>query len=145
MTLILLKNVKIGTHNVCCKQLRVQFTTTNTQVCVFYNKGKCKNDSDHVSSGILYQHCCSYCFKETKKRFEHPVNQCMRLTNGNSKTETGTVKLTNSVFNKVYTNLSMAIENNIYLNSISQFANDKSVVLESICNQKLCDNCTKSM
>ena len=67
-------------------------TSGNTQVCVFYNKGKCKNDSDHVSSGILYQHCCSYCFKETKKRFEHPVNQCMRLRNGNSKAETGTVK-----------------------------------------------------
>ena len=39
-------------------------TTSNTQVCVFCNKGKCKNDSDHVSSGILYQHCCSYCYKE---------------------------------------------------------------------------------
>ena len=67
-------------------------TTSNTQVCVFYNKGKCKNDSDHVSSGILYQHCCSYCYKETKKRYEHPVNQCMRMRNGDSKTETGTVK-----------------------------------------------------
>ena len=64
-------------------------TTSNTQVCVFYNKGKCKNDSDHVSSGILYQHCCSYCYKETKKRYEHPVNQCMRMRNGNSKQKQG--------------------------------------------------------
>ena len=114
-------------------------TTSNTQVCVFYNKGKCKNDSDHVSSGILYQHCCSYCYKETKKRYEHPANQCMRMRNGTSKTETGTQRLTNSMFNKIYTNLSMAIENNSLLDNISQFANDKSILLEGIYNQESCD------
>ena len=36
----------------------------------------------------------------------------------------------------------MAIENNIYLDSISQFANDNSIVLESIRNQRICDNYT---
>ena len=33
MTLILLKNVKIDTHNVCCKQLRVQQLAMLKFVC----------------------------------------------------------------------------------------------------------------
>ena len=42
-------------------------TTSNAQVCVFYNKGKCKNDSDHVSSGILYQHAVHIVTKKQRK------------------------------------------------------------------------------
>ena len=31
---------------------------------VFYNKGKCKENSDHTNNGIIYHHCCSNCLKE---------------------------------------------------------------------------------
>ena len=44
------------------------------------------------------------------------------------------------MFNKIYTNLSIAIENKIYTDSFSQFANDKSVLFEDIYNQKSCYN-----
>ena len=44
------------------------------------------------------------------------------------------------MFNKTYTNLSMAIENNIYSKSISQFANDKSVLWEDVYNPKNYDS-----
>ena len=40
----------------------------SSQTCVFFNKRKCKHENDHVSAGIMYQHACSYCFKETKKK-----------------------------------------------------------------------------
>ena len=39
----------------------------SSQTCLFFNKGKCKHKNEHVSAGILCQHECSYCLKETKK------------------------------------------------------------------------------
>ena len=59
----------------------------SSQTCVFFNKGKCKHENDHVSAGIMYQHACSYCFKETKKRYDHPVSQCMRMRNARTKND----------------------------------------------------------
>ena len=43
----------------------------------------------------------------------------------------GQQKLTNSVFNKLCTDLSIAVDNNIYTDSISQFAYDKNVLFEN--------------
>ena len=59
----------------------------SSQTCVFFNKGKCKHENDHVSAGIMYQHACSYCFKETKKRYDHLVSQCMRMCNASTKND----------------------------------------------------------
>ena len=50
----------------------------NIQACVHFNKGFCRLDNDHVSGGVLYQHCCSYCLKETGKKFDHPLSKCLR-------------------------------------------------------------------
>ena len=52
------------------------------QTCVHYNKGFCKLDGDHVSGGVVYQHCYSYFFKQTGKKYEHPLVK--RLRNKNS-------------------------------------------------------------
>ena len=41
-------------------------TSQNGQT--FFNLRKCKHGMDHVSAGVLYQHACPYCLKETKKR-----------------------------------------------------------------------------
>ena len=58
----------------------------SSQTCVFFNKGKCKHENDHVSAGVMY-HACSYCFKETKKRYDHPVSQCMCMRNASTKND----------------------------------------------------------
>ena len=58
----------------------------SSQTCIFFNKGKCKHENDHVSAGVMYQHACSYCLKETKKRYDHPASQCMRMRNAGPKT-----------------------------------------------------------
>ena len=52
---------------------------------MFFNKGKCKHENDHVKAGILYQLACSYYFKETKKHYEHPARQCMSMRNASTK------------------------------------------------------------
>ena len=44
---------------------KVSNSPSSTQACVHFNKGFCRLDNDHVSAGVLYQHCCSYCLKET--------------------------------------------------------------------------------
>ena len=59
----------------------------SSQTCVFFNKGKRKHENDHVSAGIMYQHARSYCFKETKKRYDHPVSQCMHMCNASTKND----------------------------------------------------------
>ena len=68
------------THRLVQNQ-KVSGTTGNTQACVHFNKGFCRLDNDHVSGGILYQHCCSYCLKETGKKFDHPLMKCLRNKN----------------------------------------------------------------
>ena len=50
----------------------------NTQTCVHFNNRFCRLYNDHVSGGVLYQHCCSYCLKETGKKFNHPLSKCLR-------------------------------------------------------------------
>ena len=53
-------------------------------VCMYYNKEQCKFYSEHMTKGILYQHFCSYCMKETNKKYEHPLSKCMRMKNNKS-------------------------------------------------------------
>ena len=57
-------------------------TNGGNQACIHYNKGFCKLEGDHISGGVLYQHCCSYCLKETGKKYEHPLVKCLRNKNG---------------------------------------------------------------
>ena len=61
----------------------------NTQTCVHFDKGFCRLDNDHVSGGVLYQHCCSYCLKETGKKFDHPLSKCLcnKSNQGANKTD----------------------------------------------------------
>ena len=48
--------------------------STVNQACIFYNKGKCKQNSDHTNNGILYHHRCLFCLKETSKnKVEKPL------------------------------------------------------------------------
>ena len=51
------------------------------QTCVHFNRNQCRFDTDHFSNGILYQHACSYCLKETGKKFDHSVAKCLRIKN----------------------------------------------------------------
>ena len=74
---------------------KVSGTTGNTQACVHFNKGFCRLDNDHVSGGVLYQHCCSYCLKETGKKFDHPLTKCLR-----NKSSQGVNKSDNASSNK---------------------------------------------
>ena len=57
-------------------------TNGGNQACIHYNKGFCKLEGDHISGGVLYQHCCSYCLKEMGKKYEHPLVKCLRNKNG---------------------------------------------------------------
>ena len=58
-------------------------TGFQNQVCVHYNKGQCKFENEHVSNNVLYQHYCSYCIKETQRKYDHPASKCMRMKNAN--------------------------------------------------------------
>ena len=50
-----------------------------TQCCFHFNKGQCKYDNEHIANGILYQHYCSFCMTETQKKYDHPLNKCLRV------------------------------------------------------------------
>ena len=65
-----------------------------SQICVHYNKGQCKFENEHVSNNVLYQHHCSYCLKETQRKYDHPASKCMRMknANGNGKSESSKSK-----------------------------------------------------
>ena len=52
------------------------------QTCTHFNKGFCRMENDHVANGVLYEHCCSFCLKETDKKFDHPLTKCLRIKNG---------------------------------------------------------------
>ena len=51
------------------------------QCCLHFNKGQCRFDSERIANGVLYQHYCSYCMKETQKKYNHPVNRCLHVKN----------------------------------------------------------------
>ena len=55
-----------------------------TQCCIHFNKEHCKYDNEHVVNGILYQHYCSFCMKETQKKYDHPLCRCLRVKNSES-------------------------------------------------------------
>ena len=69
--------------------------STVNQACIFYNKGYVNKTMTIQIIGILYHHCCSYCPKETSKRYDHPVTQCMRMrgSSGQPKFDTATNKV----------------------------------------------------
>ena len=52
-----------------------------TQCCQHFNKGQCRFDNEHMSNNTLYQHYCSYCWKETQKKYDHPMCRCLRIKN----------------------------------------------------------------
>lgn len=51
---------------------------TKKNVCHLYNKGTCKKNQDHVTSGVLYKHICAYCYKVVRKDFIHSEIDCLR-------------------------------------------------------------------
>ena len=51
------------------------------QCCQHFNKGQYRFDSEHMSNGTMYQHYCSYCWKEMQKKYDHPVCRCLRVKN----------------------------------------------------------------
>ena len=74
---------------------KVSGSAGNIQACVHLNKGFCRLDNDHMSGGVLYQHCCSYCLKETGKKFDHPLSKCLH-----NKGNQGVNKIGNTSNNK---------------------------------------------
>ena len=71
-------------------------SSTNTQdriqPCIHFNKGNCKFESDHVLNNTIYQHVCSYCFRETGRKFEHTMQKCLRMKNGGGNIKNDQVK-----------------------------------------------------
>ena len=56
-------------------------TGIQIQCCQHFNKGQCRFDSEHMSNGTMYQHYCLYCWKETQKKYDHPLCRCLRVKN----------------------------------------------------------------
>ena len=56
-------------------------TQDRIQPCIHFNKGSCKFESDHVLNNTIYQHICSYCYRETGRKFEHTMQKCLRMKN----------------------------------------------------------------
>ena len=50
-------------------------------VCKYYNSNKCTHKGDHQTSGRLFRHVCSYCFKALKKSSVHPETRCSTKKN----------------------------------------------------------------
>ena len=68
-------------------------TTQDTiQPCIHFNKGSCRFESDHVLKNTLYQHICSYCFRETGRKFEHSMQKCLTMKNNGSNVKNDQVK-----------------------------------------------------
>ena len=67
-------------------------TQDRIQPCIHFNKGSCKFESDHVLNNTSYQHICSYCFRETGRKFEHSMQKCLRMQNGGANVKTDQVK-----------------------------------------------------
>ena len=57
------------------------------QRCLHFNKGQYKFDSGHIANGVLYQYYCSYCMKETQKKYDHPVSRCLSVKIGPPKND----------------------------------------------------------
>ena len=53
-------------------------SSIQTQVCSHYNKAYCRYESEHTVGNVLYQHYCSFCMRETHKKFDHPSVKCLR-------------------------------------------------------------------
>ena len=58
-----------------------------TQVCSHYNKGYCRYEGEHTVGNVLYQHYCSFCMRETHKKFDHPSVKCLRAKNQSTNTK----------------------------------------------------------
>ena len=70
----LVEKVKIrNTQRIFHGQKTASNPMVQTQCCIHFNKGHCKYDSEHVANGILYQHYCSFCMKETQKKYDHSL------------------------------------------------------------------------
>lgn len=46
--------------------------------CYVYNKGECRHDSDHFSSGIMLSHICTFCFSLDGSKEAHISRSCGR-------------------------------------------------------------------
>ena len=65
--------------------------STTVQTCTHFNKGFCRVENDHVANGVLYQHCYSFCLKETGKKIDHPLTKCLRVKNAQTTKVEGTI------------------------------------------------------
>ena len=74
-----------------------------TQCCFHFNKGQCKCDNEHIANGILYQHYCSFCMKETQRKYDHSLNKCLRAKNSQSQSKCNNMKA-KQTDQKVFTN-----------------------------------------
>ena len=90
-----LKKLRIDTLKDWYKIKKTSNNPGSVQACVHFNKGFCRIDNDHVSAGIPYQYCCSYCLKEMGKKFDHPLSKCLR-----NKSNQGVNKTDNVAHNK---------------------------------------------
>ena len=68
-----------------------------------------------MSGGVLYQHCCSYCLKETGKKFDHPLSKCLR-----NKSNQGMNKTDSTTSNKRAESLTNFIIDNLIVCNISK-------------------------
>ena len=62
------------------------------QVCSHYNKGYCRYEGDHTVGSVLYQHYCSFCMRETHKKFDPPSVKCLRAKNQSTNTKSESTK-----------------------------------------------------
>ena len=104
----LVEKVKIrNTRRIFHGQKTAPGPMVQTQCCIHFNKGHCKYDNEHVASGILYQHYCSFCMKETQKKHDHPLCKCLRVKNSQSQSKSDNTKpkqINRAACVKVFTN-----------------------------------------
>ena len=89
----LVEKVKIrNTQRIFHGQKTALSPMVQTQCYTHFNKGHCKYDNEHVANGILYQHYCSFCMKETQKKYDHPLCKCLRVKNSQNQSKSDNTK-----------------------------------------------------
>ena len=89
----LVEKVKVrNTQRIFQSQKGAPSSGIQSQCCFHFNKGQCKYDNEHIASGILYQHYCSFCMKETQRKYDHPLSKCLRAKNSQSQSKSDNMK-----------------------------------------------------